>query len=523
MQNHVRLLILALLLAGTCAKAQTKVFKEVADDISSQTDAITQDGKLVGYLVFTTLEKASADSFNYRLSIMDENLNDIGTVSFRQEKLYLKAVSFEQDVLCLAYVQSNFVGKEFKNGKEFRRESANARVALFTQFINLNGKIVGSYTIKMDIKPESEFVANSYHKVVGNGKLKQSIQLRNISGHGFACFYGDDTKNNLLVFNTAARLTWQKQVREDATGFVMLTSGTQVDLLEKLKDGMKEGGYQVVSFNSIDSTVYPKFLLKDRKGNELKVLGFDNDPVTGKPFVSGMIIDPNNGNNFTTGRSLIHGPYCGVFSISLNGHTKKDIQASFTYWADGSQSIVDKHGYFEEARSYANVENSFRDFQGNTWFAASGVYRKVRWGGIAASTITLPLVFPPIFFMAMGTHKYSSRDVLLIKQDPAGKLSLETTVPAPRSEYVQALAPLDYYDPRNYYTVSNSETHTDYLIVDNVKNIDIYNINQKRVARSIPHKEGNSLVTVFPAKEGSVMVYEYNKKEKTTRLSIESL
>jgi hypothetical protein len=523
MSHHVRLLTLSLLLAATCAKAQTKVFKEVADDISSQTEAIIQDGKLVGYLVFTTLEKASADSFNYRISIMDENLNDIGAVTFRQEKLILKGVSFEQDVLCLAYVQSNFVDKEFKNGRAFRRESASARAALFTQFINLNGNIIGANSTKMDIKPEGEQAAKSYHKLIGNGHLKQGIQLRNITGRGFACFYGDDTKNNLLIFNTAGRLVWQKQIREDATGFSMLTSGPEVDLLEKMKDDMKEGGYQIVSFNTIDSTIYPKFLLKDRKGNELKVLGFDNDPVTGKPFVSGMVIDPGNGNNFTTGRSLIHGPYCGVFSISLNGHTKKDIQASFSYWADGSQTIVDKHGYFEEARSYANMENSFRDFQGNTWFAASGVYRRVRWGGIAASTITLPLVFPPIFFMAMGTHKYSSRDVLLIKQDPAGKLSLESTVPAPRSEYVQALAPLGAYDPRNYYTVSNSENHTDYLIVDNIKNIDIYNINQKRIARSIPHKEGNSLVTVFPAKEGSVMVYEYNKKEKTTRLSIESL
>jgi hypothetical protein len=66
MQNHVRLLTLALLLAATCANAQTKVFKEVADDISSQTDAITQDGKLVGYLVFTTLEKARTSMTSVR-------------------------------------------------------------------------------------------------------------------------------------------------------------------------------------------------------------------------------------------------------------------------------------------------------------------------------------------------------------------------------------------------------------------------------------------------------------------------
>src|SRR5579871_685584 len=87
-------------------QAQSKVFKEVSDDISSTTEAITQDGALVGYLVFTQLEKVSEDSFNYKISIMDENLNDIGDVNFKEESLDLQAVSFEQDIICMAYLKS---------------------------------------------------------------------------------------------------------------------------------------------------------------------------------------------------------------------------------------------------------------------------------------------------------------------------------------------------------------------------------------------------------------------------------
>src|SRR5580693_7444784 len=177
MSHHVRLLTLSLLLAATCAKAQTKVFKEVADDISSQTDAITQDGKLVGYLVFTTLEKASADSFNYRISIMDENLNDIGSVSFREQKLNLKGVSFDQDVLCLAYVKTNFVGREYKNQKEYNRDAGTFNAALFTQFLALNGKIIATSNVRMDIAPEFILAANSNRHGFANGRLKHSIQL----------------------------------------------------------------------------------------------------------------------------------------------------------------------------------------------------------------------------------------------------------------------------------------------------------------------------------------------------------
>src|SRR6476646_1788058 len=114
MKKHLTVLVLLITITHILV-AQTKVFREVSEEISSQVSAITQDNALVGYLVFTELEKANADSFNYKLSILDENLYDIGSLNFRQEKLYLRAVSFEQDVLCIAYLKTNFLFKEFKN------------------------------------------------------------------------------------------------------------------------------------------------------------------------------------------------------------------------------------------------------------------------------------------------------------------------------------------------------------------------------------------------------------------------
>ncbi|HLZ88522.1 MAG TPA: DUF6770 family protein [Puia sp.] len=522
MKTLLRILCL-LVLTTTAAQAQTKVFKAVADDMSQDFEPIIQDGNLVGYLVFTQLERASADSFNYSIEIMDENLNDIGTVKFREEKLNLKAVSFDQDVLCLAYVKTNFVGREFKNEKEFRNFKTEGKAALFTQFLGLNGKILASNSTKMQITPDFAYAANSNRRVIGNGKLKHGILLRNISGTGFACFYGDDSKNNLIVFNTTGKLVWQKQIKETGDDFTMLTSGPEVSLLVKMSDQMKEGGYQVLSYNAVDSTAYPKFLLKDKKGNSLKVLAFENDPVSGKPYLAGLVIDPIRGNHYGYGRAISHGPYCGLFTINLNGHTKKDIQASFSYWNDGSQNFIDKYGYLPQAHEYANIERAFRDYQGNTIFAACGITSKVRWGAITGAVLTVWTIYGAPAFLAGGTSKYATRDILLMKQDAAGKLDLATTVPAPRSSYSFATFPVSSYDPNNYYTVKNSDTRTQYLVIDKAKDIDIYNVNQKKVARTIPHKEGNNLVTVFPAKEGYVMVYEFNKKEKTTRLSIEAL
>ena len=76
---------------------------------------------------------------------------------------------------------------------------------------------------------------------------------------------------------------------------------------------------------------------------------------------------------------------------------------------------------------------------------------------------------------------------------------------------------------KKFYKVSNLNTKTDYVIVDDVKDIVIYNLTQKKVMRTISHKDGGSRINIYPAKEGHVMVAEYNKKEKYSRLSIESL
>ncbi|HXB35511.1 MAG TPA: DUF6770 family protein [Puia sp.] len=513
-----------LLLITTNTHAQTKVFRQLAEDMSTQLETIRQDGNLVGYLAFNQLEKSSDDSLHYRIDIMDENLNDIGSVNFKEEKLFLKAVAFEGDVLCLAYIKSNFAGQEFRTAKQVRHATEEARTDLFTQFVSLNGKIIGGRNIRMEVKPDAEWEGGWSHKMMGNGRLKQPIQLRNIPGKGFACFYGDDNKNNLLILNTNGTIAWQKTVHDDAEAFTLLTSGPEISLLLKKKEEMLEGGFELLSYNSADSSVYPKLILKDKKGNSLKVMAFDNDPVSGKPYLSGMIIDPHKGNDILNGKQLSRGPYVGVFTLNLNGHKRADIQTNFSYWSDGSKQFVDKNGLFAAPQSYARLQSAFKDYQGNTWFTGSGVTRQTRWGIVAASIVTAPTVLIPAYLMIWGTQKCTLKDALLIKLDSKGNLSLEKTIPTSKYHSVQGKIPFsEYPDHASFYPVTNSDTKTDYIVIDDTRNIFIYNVNQNKLARTIPHQDQSGSISVLPAKEGSVMVYEYNRKEKTTRLSIEAL
>jgi hypothetical protein len=291
----------------------------------------------------------------------------------------------------------------------------------------------------------------------------------------------------------------------------------------KKQNEMLEGGFELLSYGIKDSSTYTKIKLKDKKGNQLKVLTFDNDPVTGKPYLSGNIISPRRGNSFLTSKDISHGTYAGVFTLNLNGHEKSDMTESYTYWDDGSQPFMSKRGYYLDQHAYARLERSFKDFQGNTWFTGSSFIKRPKWGSIAWSVVTAPLLIPPIVILAGGTSKTKVKDAVLLKQTPKGALTFETAVAANNSKFFTTRYPMYMKDTRGYYIVTNADTKTNYMIIDDTKDIFIYNVDKKKTVRTIPHKDGNIRTYVFPAKEGHVMVSEYNRKEKYTRYSIESL
>jgi len=512
---------LLLLLAVYLSQAQTKVFKEISDEISSQVKAIRQDNVLVGYVVFTQLEKASADSFNYKLTIMDENLNDIGNISFKDQQLSLKTVSFEQDVLALGYIKNTVSRSESKNKRDRTITTTSNQASVFVQFVSLQGKILNTSNFNVQLSRDSYYTR--YGIIYSPWYLKHSIQLSNIPQKGFACFYGEDQKSYLLFFNPNGNIGWKKTL-ENAEAYTILASKQDVYVLLKKNEKMVEGGYELIGYNVNDSSLYPKHILKDKQGNSLKALSFENDPVTGKPYISGYIINPSKGNKFLRVKHFGRGPYSGVFTINIKGDKLADIQSNYAYWADGSQSFMNTKGHFTENNTFPRFETSFKDYQGNTFFVGSALTRKPRWGMIIPGVITMPLVIPPIYFFGGGgSVNGKTTQAVVLKQNPKGAISVEQFIPANTIRIKNGLHPITDYDTRDYYLATNSDTKTEYIIIDDAKDISIYNVNQKKVARTIPHKDGKVYTYVFPAKEGHIMISEYNKKERYTRVSIEAL
>ncbi|MGN6533516.1 MAG: hypothetical protein ACTHK0_17375 [Ginsengibacter sp.] len=504
--------------------AQTKIFKEISDDISVQTRAIIQDNSLVGYVIFTRLEKASADSFNYKISLLDENLNDIGAVNFTEIGLDLEGVAFDQDVLCLAYLKSTTQGKTFKNKREARRSDLKDDVV--TQFLTLNGQIIKTNSLPVNLKSVLDQNGAGWERksFEYKGSLSHKIQLKNVSGKGFACFYGDGDGCNLIAYDFKGNQLWKKSI-DDKQDFALLASKSDIYLLQKEKGKYFEGGGSLTGFNFADGKSYPKIAMEDKDGRALTLMNFGNDPVTGNPFICGNIIDTRNGNKIVKVKDFTHGPYDGVYTMDINGHAKKDIKQTFIYWNDGSQKPgISTRVYVNDTKSYTVLTSGFRDYNGNTYFVGSQLIKKVKIGSIISSVITLPTIVAPLMILGAGTSKCKLLDANVMKLSANGKFNLENTIPCKNTAYARAYN--DFSDlnfSRNYYSLDEPESKNSFVIADDSKNIMIYNVNQKKVIRTIPHKAGNVRTTIGPAKDGHFMVIEYNKKEKYTSLSIEPL
>lgn len=515
--------VIGLSMACLFAHAQSKVFKEVGDEIRSQVQLIRQDQSLVGYLALTQLEKASEDSFNYKLTIMDENLNDIGKLEFREQNLDLQSVAFDQDILCLGYFKS-INGKSFETKKLFEAAKAKGAGSIFFQFLTLDGKILKTASQKCKVDAEALPIYLTGKKNTALVKLSKAVQITNVSGKGFATYFQDDESGHIAAYDLKGSQLWEKKMPAKNTQDYLLTTTEDVYVLSQ-KANIGEGGWETRGYSFVNATDYEKLELRDKKGASLRVIGWGNNPVTGKPYVSGMIINPKRNSDVMTMTGLTKGPYNGVFTVDMNGHTRKEYVETFSYWNDGSTPGISEKGRFEESGVFPYFDQSYKDYEGNTVFVGSSVVRKVRWGGIVSGIVLSPLIIvTPLMWASTGFNKYKVTDASVLMQSAKGGLKIMDPIACNSSSSLYGRGPVRGYGVnKSFHRVTNTETKTDFVVVDDIKDIVIYNMAKKKIVRTIPHRDGNLATGVLPAKDGHIMVVEYNKKEKYTRVSIEQI
>lgn len=501
------------------ATAQSKVFREVAGEISSDFEPIVQDNSLIGYLMFTKLEAVSKDSFNYKISIMDENLNDIGVVNFRQSQLLLKSVTFEQDVIMLLYRKEDTKTKTETYGRRGQqRDVKETQDSAFVQFINLEGKILKTESSKITVSRNWVYTKySSYLNIEA-----PYMQIANLPQKGFAFLCIEKDKQTIVAYNPKGERVWTKAPPKGADDYYMIANVKSIYLLTYKQPMSKrgtKGTYEVHSINANDGKSSDNYELKDKEGSYFRVLDFQIDKATNNPVLSGMI--HVGSERFMNAKREFKSYYKGVFTVSFNGTSKGDTKPVFSYWSNGSNSEISQKGKLIKENKFISIQEAVSDYEGNKYFVGSLVKRKARPFAIVGGILLLPVPLADLAVPFLTYTKLVSNEVTILKLNSKGVLQNIANIDAKKVKYDPYEASLNGGGKRLFFSVYNAVSKSSYLVISDADNTYLYNLKDQKVAKTIPRSNGESVVTVIPAKEGSIMISEINRKEKYSKLSIE--
>ena len=174
--------------------AQSKVFDNVIEIEVQSTVEITNNKQIVGYAFFYKIDKLKKTAL-YRLSILDENLKEIGSNEFEGAKdLILKKAAYESNQILLS-----FYDKEKKDGYE-----------RFLKIFDLKGKETGN----IPYNPES--VKKGMFGAAMAAQMETIYEgTENIEGKGFVSVYQSKAKTggvDIQMIGLDGKLKWEQSI-----------------------------------------------------------------------------------------------------------------------------------------------------------------------------------------------------------------------------------------------------------------------------------------------------------------------
>lgn len=176
--------------------AQSKIFENVIDVQLQSTVEITNNKQIVGYAFFYKIDKMKKSAL-YRLSILDENLKQIGSNEFEGGKdLFLKKAAYESNQLLLSFFD---VSK--KDGYE-----------KFVKVFDLKGKELGN------VPYEPEGKSSMYGTVLAAQSDAFYEGTENVEGKGFVTVYQSKEKTggaDIQMIGLGGKLKWSQNITAD--------------------------------------------------------------------------------------------------------------------------------------------------------------------------------------------------------------------------------------------------------------------------------------------------------------------
>lgn len=516
-------LLSILLLFSLAAPGQILTKTNVLNVRMQSSGPILQNDQVTGYYFFYNMEMKDKNYSNYQLTIADENLREINSISITRPKTYI-------------LVQGAYNGEAF-GFLGYDSYSKAIELISFDQTL----KQIGSYTKKLVNKVDREAYNN-----VAKGAAPGQEYLIPIPNNGFIFYGGKDEEDDhfkIEYFDNRMFGVW-KDVSPDDADFEMASEGFHDDqYIGSLIARKRSKGSKDIEFDLMVQDV--------TNGKRL----FRTPAVTDKftATVSDVYHDKLNQ------QFVVFGEYFDKEDKAMKSQSKgfltliydmegKPVMEKVNTWEDISRvTPMDDKGRLEGKKANVLFQDAIRTSDGQI-FLIGEFYRKTASGaGIASNLLSIGLGMATGYYSASqaGMTQLEVLDLAILQFNPdftINKLHLfeksKNVVLLPQGAGYSSAKLLSYYARSiGGFDFAFSQVAMDKsTFIVNYINFDRSKEGSKNVLGSVVYTPEKTFTTdrmelsrkstvysIHRAKAGYVLVTEFNRKEKKVESRLEKI
>ena len=483
-----------------------KVFDDVKNITVRNFGAIKKNNVVKGYFSFYEYDKVDKKTLLFRLNLMDENLNDLGTKDIEGPK--------DWELISTAYDGNNFCFK-------FYDEKAKT---IELKVYDNEAKEVASNVVDLNYKPKSNSKYQGY-------AMLSSPEINAVENNGFVNYTFNDPNDAFIISyaNGATKKTWQQTYEPEGKSKLMVPNflAGDDDILLTAVSRIEKGLGNNKTENSVLGT-------NIKNGAQLFDIPtqFDDNYVVPITAIFGTDKITLVGLNYKTAKTYTRAPDGMAFiEIDKKGNVLKTNFKTFEE-SLGKYLPIEDHqlegGYYLYIHDIVPTKN-------NTNLVIAEKFKKAAdAGGIALSALsmfsggggTMDVIKLNLENMVVIEYDHDG-NVVQAKEIPKGK-GTTGTIPGALTQNPYLLATVaNMYGWMDYmYTLRNDDnsqitfsfTDHDRLDVDAKKTWNFGQIkydNGKISIDKIPINNPKAEFTkMYPAKEGYALEVNYFKKQK---------
>lgn len=518
----IRHFFAVLLLFGTCiqvANAQKLSIDKVYSTYLRNSGPIMENNQLKGYYFLYQSDKIDKKTDEYTLQILDENLNKVQDIKFKDSKeIKLLEASFN----------GNSMAFYFQNEEDNMLEM---------KLYDVSGKL--KYTYKRAYNDKTEALMKQYATMHTDEGTNQNVY--DITGKGYVSVMplrdGKDVTYEVDYFSSESKKMWTFRPTNDGDKYARaeyLGNTDKLLVLQVMRKSRRGHGGLAAHMVAIDLTTKKQvYDLATDEEDEQMLFPTTVGPIEGSENLLVM------GTYFNKGDKVMKDPSRGlaVYQIDPKGNI---VSRTYNSWTEDFAKYLPNSSGKVDGVGYLYIHKMFQAPGGKLFVVGEGYRKQVSAGGIALTVVAAAAGS----YGAFGVTKVIVTDMVMMEFDKTYKVTAATIYDKTDNTAVSSGAS-DYYSQHAIaaylkmagafdYDFTTGEPdnsvfsvcYSDYVRTSDYKgrtfNTIRYN-GSKFTTDKIELKSKASSMKIFPAKPGSVMIMEYFKKDKRLELRLEKI